>query len=59
MTALIHNDYLEKTILHWKHISPVIHDPQNDDEYENLASMLDQLLDIVGDNESHFLISRN
>lgn len=56
MTALAHNDYLEETIQHWKHISPIIHDPQNDDEYEKLASMLDQLLDVVGDNESHDLM---
>lgn len=56
MTALAHNHYLEETIQHWKHISPIIHDPQNDDEYEKLASMLDQLLDIVGDNESHELM---
>ncbi len=28
MTALAHNHYLEETIQHWKHISPVIHDPQ-------------------------------
>ncbi len=56
MTALAHNNYLEETIQHWKHISPIIHDPQNDDEYEKLARMLDQLLDIVGDNESHELM---
>jgi len=56
MTALAHNNYLRETIQHWKHISPIIHDPQNDDEYEKLARMLDQLLDIVGDNESHELI---
>lgn len=56
MTALARNNYLEETIQHWKHISPIIHDPQNDDEYEKLASMLDQLLDIVGDNESHELM---
>lgn len=56
MTALAHNNYLEETIQHWKHISPIIHDPQNDDEYEKLANMLDQLLDIVGDNESHELM---
>jgi HTH-type transcriptional regulator/antitoxin HigA len=56
MTALARNHYLEETIQHWKHISPIIHDPQNDDEYEKLASMLDQLLDIVGDNESHELM---
>ena len=56
MTALAHNNYLEETIQYWKYISPIIHDPQNDDEYENLARMLDQLLDIVGDNESHELM---
>lgn len=56
MTALARNHYLEETIQHWKHISPVIHDPQNEDEYEKLANMLDQLLDIVGDNESHELM---
>jgi HTH-type transcriptional regulator / antitoxin HigA len=56
MTALARNNYLEETIQHWKHISPIIHDPQNEDEYEKLASMLDQLLDIVGDDESHELM---
>lgn len=50
------NHYLEKTIRHWKHISPLIHDPQNEEEYAKLASLLDQLLDIVGDNESHELM---
>jgi len=56
MTALARNNYLEETIQHWKHISPVIHDPQNDDDYGKLASILDQLLDRVGDNESHELM---
>ena len=56
MTALAQNDYLEDTIQHWKHISPIIHEPQTDDEYEQLASMLDRLLDIVGDDETHELM---
>jgi len=56
MTALAQNDYLEDTIQHWKHISPIIHEPQTDDEYDQLASMLDRLLDIVGDNETHELM---
>lgn len=56
MTALARNNYLSQTIQHWKHISPIIHDPQNDDEYAELARMLDELLDIVGDNESHELM---
>ena len=56
MSALAQNHYLEETIQHWRYISPIIHEPQNDDEYEKLASMLDQLLDIVGDEESHELM---
>lgn len=56
MTALAHSNYLQETIQHWKHIAPIIHEPQNEDEYEKLASMLDQLLDIVGSNESHELM---
>lgn len=56
MTALAHNNYLEDTIHHWKHISQVIHEPQSDDEYDRLASMLDRLLDIVGGDESHELM---
>jgi len=56
MTALVQNDYLEDTIEHWKHISPVIRDPQTEDEYEKLARMLDKLLDIVGEDESHELM---
>jgi HTH-type transcriptional regulator/antitoxin HigA len=57
MTALARNHYLEEIISHWKHIAPIIHEPQNHIEYEQLANMLDQLLDRVGDNESHELMS--
>lgn len=56
MSALAQNDYLEDTIQHWKHISSIIHEPQTDDEYDQLASMLDRLLDIVGDDETHELM---
>lgn len=56
MTALAQNDYLEDTIRHWKHISPIIHEPQTNDEYEQLASMLDRILDIVGNDETHELM---
>ena len=42
MTALAPNHYLEETIVHWKHIAPIIHEPQNHAEYEKLANMLDE-----------------
>lgn len=56
MTALAHNDFIQDTIQCWKKISPVIHEPQNTDDYEQLSSLLDNLLDIVGKDESHELM---
>ena len=44
---------INELIEHWKHISPVIREPQNADEYDQLAGFLDKLLDIVGEDESH------
>lgn len=56
MTALAHNDFIQDTIQCWKKISPVIHEPQNVDDYEKLSSLLDNLLDIIGEDESHELM---
>ncbi|OGV38041.1 MAG: hypothetical protein A3E88_07580 [Legionellales bacterium RIFCSPHIGHO2_12_FULL_35_11] len=50
------NDVLQQVIEHWKHIAPIIHEPQNDDDYDELASLLDKLLDEVGEDESHELM---
>lgn len=47
---------INELIEHWKHISPIIHAPQNAEDYNQLASVLDQLLDIVRDDESHELM---
>lgn len=56
MSAMPLNDNIKNTIKHWKHISSDIHEPQNSDDYNKLSKILDNLLDIVGDNESHELI---
>ncbi|OCH97132.1 transcriptional regulator [Legionella jamestowniensis] len=56
MTALARNDFIQDTIQCWKKISPVIHEPQNTDDYEKLSSLLDNLLDVVGEDESHELM---
>lgn len=56
MTALSNNNVLERTIEHWKHISPIVHEPQNDRDYAKLSAMLDKLLDIVGEDERHELM---
>jgi HTH-type transcriptional regulator/antitoxin HigA len=47
---------INEIIEHWKHISPIIREPQNAEDYNQLASVLDQLLDIVRDDESHELM---
>ena len=47
---------INELIEHWKHISPLIREPKNSDEYDQLAGFLDKLLDIVGEDESHELI---
>jgi len=49
-------DNIKSTIKHWKYISHDIHEPQNKDDYNKLSKILDQLLDVVGENEQHELI---
>jgi HTH-type transcriptional regulator / antitoxin HigA len=53
MITLTPNDFIQDTIQSWKKISPVIHEPQNTDDYEKLSNLLDNFLDIVGEDESH------
>lgn len=47
---------INEIIEHWKPISSIIREPQNAEEYDQLAGVLDQLLDIVGQDESHELM---
>ena len=56
MTALANKNFVQDTIKHWKHIAPVIHEPQNVDEYDKLSGFLDELLDMVGEDEAHELM---
>ncbi len=41
----------------WKNLSDTVFVPHNDAEYERLVSMLDDLIDQVGEDESHPLAS--
>lgn len=41
----------------WKNVSDTVFVPANDAEYERLVSMLDELIDQVGEDESHPLAS--
>jgi HTH-type transcriptional regulator / antitoxin HigA len=41
----------------WPGIAPVLFVPHNEKEYERLVAVLDTLIDVVGENESHPLAS--
>lgn len=41
----------------WTNISNTVFVPQNDADYERLVAMLDELIDQVGEDESHPLAS--
>ena len=41
----------------WKNVSDTIFVPHNETEYNRLVSMLDKLIDEVGEDESHPLAS--
>lgn len=47
---------LARAIKYWKYISPVVFYPQNKKQYQQLVSQLDELLDIVGSDEYHYLM---
>jgi len=47
---------LSEAIKYWSHIAPVVKQPKNKKEFNNLVSQLDELLDIVGDDENHRLL---
>lgn len=52
----VHQNFLDETVEHWKHFAPVIHQPQNIDDYDRLSAILDELLDRVEGNEDHELM---
>lgn len=56
MAAPHANNDIKNAIKHWKYIASEIHEPLNNDDYDRLSRILDRLLDIVGDNETHELI---
>ncbi len=56
MATLRMNRDLKNTIKHWRHIANDIHEPLNINDYDKLSSLLDRLLDIVGEDENHILI---
>lgn len=41
----------------WPRLAPVIFVPHGESEYQRLVAMLDNLIDVVGENENHPLAS--
>ncbi len=56
MATIQQKNDLNDTIKHWKYIANDIHEPLNNDDYKRLSNILDRLLDIVGEDETHELI---
>ncbi|WP_347903525.1 transcriptional regulator [Pseudomonas purpurea] len=52
MSALI-----KQAVEHWQFISPLLHKPTNEADYDLLVKALDELLELVGEDESNPLMS--
>ena len=48
---------LNQTAAHWKPLADTLYVPHNAQEYDRLVSLLDDLIDEVGEDESHPLAS--
>lgn len=48
---------VSQTVNDWKPLANTLYVPQTVKEYENLVALLDDLIDEVGENESHPLAS--
>lgn len=44
---------LKQAIEHWAYVAPMVKKPTNDQEYQVLVQALDDLLDYVGEDDSH------
>jgi HTH-type transcriptional regulator/antitoxin HigA len=54
--GLFMNQQLLAAIKYWKHIAPIVKYPKNNKEFNELVSQLDELLEIVGNDEEHYLM---
>ncbi|AMN78525.1 MULTISPECIES: helix-turn-helix domain-containing protein [Pseudomonas] len=47
---------IEQVAEHWQFVSPLLRKPKTEADYDLLVEALDELLDIVGDDETHPLM---
>lgn len=50
------NQTLAKAIQHWHYVAPLVKYPENDKDFDKLIRLLDELLQIVGEDEKHPLM---
>ncbi|MFU8926046.1 helix-turn-helix domain-containing protein [Acinetobacter puyangensis] len=50
------NVIIKQAVEHWHYVSPLLSKPNNQQDFNTLVEALDDLLDIVGDDESHPLM---
>lgn len=51
------NAILDQAVTHWRYIAPLLTAPETEDEYDAKVEVLDELLDLIGDDEEHPLAS--
>jgi HTH-type transcriptional regulator/antitoxin HigA len=48
---------LQQASKHWRYVAPLLTMPGDEDDYDTLTAILDELLKLVGDDEDHPLAS--
>jgi HTH-type transcriptional regulator/antitoxin HigA len=51
------SEVARQAIEHWPYVSPLLCKPQTEVDYDALVLALDELLDVVGEDEAHPLMS--
>jgi len=50
------NAMIKQAVDHWRYVAPLLSKPETEEDFNTLTEALDELLDIVGDDESHPLM---
>lgn len=51
------NAMIKQAVDHWRYVSPLLTKPETQEDFDTLVEALDELLDIVGEDESHPLMN--
>ena len=51
------NAVLDQAATHWQYIAPLLSAPESEEEYDEKVEALDEILNLVGDDENHYLSS--